>query len=124
MPAKTIRLPDADHPISIESNHKRIVVSVAGQVIADTQHALTLREAKYPAVHYIPRQDVRMQLLQPSKHETFCPYKGDCSYFSIPVGGEKSTNAVWTYEHPNEAVNAISGYLAFYPDRVDSIEVS
>jgi uncharacterized protein (DUF427 family) len=87
-------------------------------------HHRVRKQAKYPAVHYIPRQDVRMQLLQPSKHETFCPYKGDCSYFSIPVGGEKSTNAVWTYEHPNEAVNAISGYLAFYPDRVDSIEVS
>jgi uncharacterized protein (DUF427 family) len=91
--------------------------------IADTREALTLREAAYPAVLYIPRKDVDMALLERTAHTTYCPYKGDCSYYSIPSGGERSANAVWTYENPYTAVEPIKGYLAFYPDRVDAIEV-
>src|SRR5262249_23709985 len=100
----------------------RVVVSVAGRVIADTPDALTLREAAYPAVHHIPRKDVDMTLLQRTDHSTYCPYKGDCAYFSIPLGGERSTNAVWTYEAPYATVVSIKHHLAFYPDRVDAIE--
>jgi uncharacterized protein (DUF427 family) len=99
-----------------------VVVSVAGRVIADTREALTLREAHYPAVQYIPRKDVDMTLLERSAHATYCPYKGDCAYFSIPSGGERAINAVWTYEAPYDAVAAIKNHLAFYPDRVDAIE--
>jgi uncharacterized protein (DUF427 family) len=120
--AKPVRVPGPDHPITIERNTARVVVSVAGHVIADTRDALTLREASYPAVHYVPRKDVDLSLLRRTEHATYCPYKGDAAYYSIPVGGERSVNAVWTYEAPYDAVAAIAGHLAFYPDRVDAIE--
>jgi len=119
---KTIKIPGPDHPITIERNTHRIVVTVAGRVVADTQAALTLREAGYPLVQYIPRNDVDMALLARTDHTTYCPYKGDCAYYSIPLGGERSVNAVWTYEAPYVAVAAIQDHLAFYPDRVEAIE--
>ena len=119
---KPIKEPGPDHPISIERNPNRVLISVAGRVIVDTRDALTLREASYPAVQYIPRKDVDMTLLKRTNHATYCPYKGDCAYFSIPSGGERSTNAVWTYEDPYAPVARIKDHLAFYPDRVDAIE--
>jgi uncharacterized protein (DUF427 family) len=97
------------------------VVTVGGKVIADTRDALTLREASYPAVQYIPRRDVDMAALTRSDHTTYCPYKGDASYYSIPAGGDRSLNAVWTYEIPFKAIAQIEDYLAFYPNRVDEI---
>ena len=121
MKEKLIKLPGLDHPISIERNPTRIVVTVAGRVIADTRNALTLREADYPPVQYIPREDVDLSQLKRTDHATYCPFKGDCSYYSIPVGGKKSVNAVWTYEDPYPAVAQIKGHVAFYPDRVDEI---
>jgi uncharacterized protein (DUF427 family) len=122
MTAKPIKIPGPDHPISIAPNPARVIVSVAGRVIADTRRALTLKESSYPAVQYIPRRDADMALLQRTDHATYCPYKGDCAYYSIPVGGDRAANAVWTYETPYEAVAAIKDHLAFYPDRVDAIE--
>ena len=122
MTAKTKRVPGPDHPITVERNPARVVVSLAGRVIADTRDALTLRESTYPAVQYIPRKDVDMSLLERTEHASYCPYKGDCAYYSIPLGGARSTNAGWTYEEPFVAVREIEGHLAFYPDRVDSIE--
>jgi len=119
---KTIKTPGPDHPITIEPSRNRVVVTVAGRVVADTRDALTLREASYAPVHYIPRKDVDMTLLARTEHETYCPYKGDCAYFSVPSGGTRSANAVWTYEAPYEAVASIKDHLAFYPDRVDAIE--
>ena len=120
--SKTIKIPGPDHPITIERNPRRVVVSIGGRVLADSRDALTLREAGYPAVQYISRKDVDMTLLERSAHATYCPYKGDCAYFSIPSGGERAINAVWTYEAPYDAVEAIRNHLAFYPDRVDAIE--
>ena len=119
---KPIKLPGPDHPIAIERNPNRVVVLAAGRVIADTREALTLREAAYPAVQYIPRKDVDMALLDRTDHATYCPYKGDCAYYSIPLGGERSVDAVSTYEAPYAAVAAIMDHVAFYPDRVDAIE--
>ena len=103
-------------------NPARVVVSVAGRVIAETREALTLREAAYPAVLYIPRKDVDMALLERTDRATYCPYKGKCAYYSIPLGGKRSVNAVWTYEDPFAAVAEIKDHLAFYPDRVEAIE--
>ena len=120
---KTVKIPGPDHPITIEPNSSRITVSIGGRVLADTHEALTLREASYPAVYYIPRKDVDMSLLERTDHSTYCPYKGECSYYSIPLGGERSANAVWTYEDTYPAVAEIKGHLAFYPDRVDAFEV-
>src|SRR5262249_1362780 len=122
MSARQPKIPGPDHPIRVTPNPARVLVRVAGTLIADTREALTLREASYPAVQYIPRKDVDMTLLKRTKHATYCPYKGDCAYFSIPSGGERSTNAVWTYEAPYAAVARIKDPLAFYPDRVDAIE--
>jgi uncharacterized protein (DUF427 family) len=119
---KPVKIPGPDHPITIERNHARVVVLVAGRVVADTREALTLREAAYSAVQYIPRKDVDLTLLERSGHTTYCPYKGDCSCFSILLCGERSVNAVWSYETPYAAVTPIKNYLAFYPNRVDAIE--
>ena len=121
MKEKRIKVPGHEHPISIERNPVRIVVSIAGRVIADTRNALTLREADYPPVQYIPREDVDLSQLKRTDHATYCPYKGECSYYSVPAGGEKSVNAVWTYENPFPAVAQIKGYVAFYLDKVDEI---
>ncbi len=121
-PQKTGKIPGPDRPITIEATPKRIVVSLSGKVIADSKEVLTLREAAYPAVYYIPRKDVDMTALQKTDHSTYCPYKGDASYFSIPSGGERSVNAVWSYEAPYAAVTPIKDHVAFYTDRVDSIE--
>jgi uncharacterized protein (DUF427 family) len=121
MKEKQIKLPGPDHPISIQRNPGRVEVSVAGRVVADTRNALTLREADYRPVQYIPREDVDLSQLERTDHATYCPYKGDCNYYSVPAGGDKSVNAVWTYEHPFPAVAQIKGHVAFYPDRVDEI---
>src|SRR5471032_2953177 len=98
MQPKQARIPGPDHPISVGVNPARVVVTVAGHVVADTREALTLREASYSAVQYIPQKDVDISLLERSGHATCCPYKGECAYFSIPLGGGRSVNAVWTYE--------------------------
>jgi uncharacterized protein (DUF427 family) len=119
---KPIKIPGPDHPITIERNPNRVVVSAAGRVVADSLDALTLREANYEPVQYLPRKDVDMTLLARAGHTTYCPYKGDCAYYSIPAGGERSVNAIWTYEVPYAAVAAIKDHLAFYPDRIDAIE--
>jgi uncharacterized protein (DUF427 family) len=122
MNARQPKIPGPDHPITLTPNPARVLVRVAGTLIADTRDALTLREASYPPVQYIPRKDVDMKLLRRSDHTTYCPFKGDSSYYSIPSGGDKSVNAVWTYENPYPVVAQIKDYVAFYPSRVDAIE--
>ena len=121
MSAKPVKIPGPDHPITVVRNPKRVVVKVAGRIVADTKDALALKEASYPAVQYIPRKDVDMALLERTSHSTYCPFKGDASYFSIPSGGTRAANAVWSYESPYPAVAEIKEHVAFYPDRVDSI---
>lgn len=115
-------VPGPDHPITIARNGKRVRVTFAGKLIADSTRALTLQEASYPAVNYIPREDVDMSALTPTTHASHCPYKGDASYFTIAAGGRSAPNAVWSYQQPYPAMAAIKEHLAFYPDRVDAIE--
>ncbi|MBZ9791171.1 DUF427 domain-containing protein [Rhizobium sp. 3T7] len=122
MSAQPMKIPGPDHPITVRPNPARVVVKLGGQVIADSRNALTLKEASYPAVQYIPRADVDMALLTRSDHHTYCPYKGEASYLNIVSGGDIAGNAIWTYENPYAAVSEIKEHLAFYPDRVDSIE--
>lgn len=124
MADKPVLEPGPDHPITITPNDARIVVTVAGRVVADSRRALTLQESTYPAVQYLPIEDVDRSLLERTETSTYCPYKGDASYFSIPAGGERSVDAIWVYEQPRDAVKEIKDHVAFYPDRVDSIEVS
>jgi uncharacterized protein (DUF427 family) len=118
-----MKLPGPDHPITITPNSRRIRVSANGVVIADTTRALTLREANYPAVQYVPREDANMALLQRTDRVTYCPYKGDANYFTVVTDGKPIANAIWTYETPFPAMTEISGRLAFYPDKVRIDEV-
>ena len=120
---KEIRIPGPDHPITISPAEGKVRVTVAGRIVVESTQALRLEENGYPPVYYLPRKDADMSLLDRTKHYTYCPYKGDCTYYSIPVGGSKSEYAVWTYEHPYQAVASIKECLAFYPSRVDAIEV-
>ncbi|OLP59617.1 hypothetical protein BJF93_11095 [Xaviernesmea oryzae] len=117
MTGKPFKIPDASHPISIAPFEGRVVVCAGDRVIADSRRALTLKEAAYPAVYYVPRQDADMTALHRSTHSTHCPYKGDASYFDLPTGAD-GQNGVWSYETPHEAVSAIAGHLAFYPNKV------
>jgi len=121
--AKTMKVPGPDHPITLEPSALRVIVTVGAAQIVNSKNALLLREANYPAVVYVPRADADMSQLLRTAHTTYCPYKGECSYYSIPAGGEKSVNAVWTYENPYAAVAAIQGHLAFYPNRVDALRL-
>ncbi|WP_260738869.1 DUF427 domain-containing protein [Tunturiibacter lichenicola] len=121
--AKEIKVPGPDHTLVVVPFSGTVQVTVSGRTVADTKRALQLDEASYPSVYYIPREDTDMSLLVPTTHYTYCPYKGDCSYFSIPIGGPRSEYAVWTYEEPYDAVAEIKNHLAFYPSRVDEITV-
>lgn len=114
--------PGPAHPIAITPNPHRIRVVLGGFIVAETTRSLTLREAQFPPVHYIPREDVQMDLLDRTDHRTRCPYKGDASYFTVTAGGLERSNGAWSYETPHEAVKAIAGHLAFYPERMDAIE--
>ena len=115
--------PGPDHPIDIAPAAPRVRVRVGGETIADTTRALTLKEASYPPVHYIPRADIRMDLLAATATSTHCPYKGDAGYFTATAGGRTARDCAWSYETPYPATAAIAGHLAFYPNRVDAIEV-
>lgn len=119
MSDKPVKIPGPDHPITVEKNPDRVLVKVAGQVLADTRGALSLQESTYPAVQYVPRGDVDLKLLERTDHTTYCPYKGDAAYYSIPALGEAGVNAVWTYEQPYDAVADIKDHVAFYTDRVE-----
>lgn len=113
---------ETSHDQEGDENPKRVIVTLVGRVIADTTKPLTLRESNYPPVQYIPRKDVHMDALSRSETTSYCPYKGDATYFSISAGGSRSADAIWTYEAPYDAVAGIREHVAFYPDRVDSIE--
>jgi uncharacterized protein (DUF427 family) len=113
-----MKTPGPDHPITIAAADKRLRVRFGGQTIADTEKALTLKEASYPPVYYVPRADADMSLLKATERSTHCPYKGDASYFTISAGGESADNAVWSYKQPFPAMAEIKDHLAFYPNKV------
>lgn len=117
MSDKPVRIPGPDHPIAIEPTPAHVVVKLGDRIVADTRNALTLREASYPPVQYIPRADIDMALLEASTHQSYCPYKGEASYLSVRGGEDRLVNSVWSYEHPYDAVAQIADRLAFYPDR-------
>ena len=123
MPEKKVLVPGPDHPITVEPTKARVVVKAGGRVIADSRDAYTLQESTYPAVQYIPLADVDASVLERTDHETYCPYKGEASYYSLNAGEVKGENAVWTYEKPYEPVAPIKDHVAFYPNVVDSIEL-
>jgi uncharacterized protein (DUF427 family) len=118
-----VLVPGPLHPISIEATPTRVTVRLGGRVVADTRHALTLREAKYPPVQYIPLADVAPDVLEPSDRTSWCPFKGRASYYSLRVGEDVADAAVWTYLEPHRAVAEIKDHVAFLADRVESIVV-
>jgi uncharacterized protein (DUF427 family) len=118
-----MKLPGPDHPITITANPKRVRVLAGDTVLAETTQALTLKEASYPAVQYVPRTDARMDLMKRTERVTHCPYKGDANYFSVVANGSTLDNAIWTYETPYPAMAQIAGHLAFYPNKVKIEEV-
>ncbi len=110
--------PTAAHPITVEPTGAHVTVSVNGEVVAETDNALTLQESTYPAVQYIPRADVVASVLRESGTQTYCPYKGEASYYHVLTeAGDTVEDAIWTYEAPYPAVAAIAGHVAFYPDK-------
>ena len=117
-----MKMPGSDHPIAITRNARRVRVHFAGRVIADTCRALTLKEAHYPPVQYIPREDVDVSAFTRTTRHTHCPYKGEASYFHLHTEDGMIENAVWSYETPLEQAQQIKGYLAFYASRVDRID--
>ncbi len=122
MTARAMKEPGPDHPITIAPAGKRVRVLFGGMVIADSMNALILEEKGYPQRFYIPRADADMGALARSAHTSYCPYKGEASYFSIQAGGRSVENAVWSYEAPFAAMAPIKGHLAFYASKVDAIE--
>ncbi|WP_333767031.1 DUF427 domain-containing protein [Streptomyces sp. IBSBF 2435] len=119
---RTVKTPGPDHPITVEPNPSRVVVRAGGRVVADTTRALTLRESSYPAVQYIPLDDVEPTALEPTDSRTYCPYKGDASYYSLVTADGTVADAVWTYDKPYDAVSPIAGHVAFYPEHVELSE--
>jgi uncharacterized protein (DUF427 family) len=111
-----------DHRVDTNPARVRVQLVFNGEVIADTRDAITLEESGYPPVFYIPREDVKMQYLNRTDHRTYCPFKGDASYYSLSSGDRTERNAVWSYENPYDEVGAIRERLAFYPGKVDRIE--
>jgi uncharacterized protein (DUF427 family) len=123
MADRPVLKPSEKHPITVTPTAGRVVVTAGGKVVADTRASLTLQESTYPAVQYVPLTDVDESLLERTATESYCPFKGEASYYSIPAGGDRAVDAVWEYQNPHDAVAEIKGHIAFYPDRVDAIEI-
>jgi uncharacterized protein (DUF427 family) len=114
-----IKEPNAGHPITIEPTKGRVQVRVNGELVADTTSALVLQEATLPAVQYIPLADVVQERLTRTDTSTYCPFKGDASYYSVTAAGDTVDDVIWTYEEPYPAVAAIAGHVAFYPNKAE-----
>ncbi len=108
-----------DYRIDIEQTSEHVVVRLAGEVIADSRDVLVVREMQLPPVYYVPRKDVQMNRFAETAHQTFCPFKGQASYWSIEAAGQARENAAWSYLDPFQEVDELKGYLAFYPDQVE-----
>jgi uncharacterized protein (DUF427 family) len=118
--SRTVKIPDATHPITVQPTGRHVTVRLGGTVVAETDGALSLAESTYPVAQYIPLGDVDQSLLDRSTTQTYCPYKGDASYYSVKTpDGSVETDLIWTYEHPYQAVAEIAGHVAFYPDRAE-----
>ncbi|MDD7812128.1 DUF427 domain-containing protein [Mycobacterium sp. CSUR Q5927] len=120
MTERPVHTPTAEYPITVAPTGRHVTVRIGGEVIADTDAALTLQESTHPAVHYIPIADVRSDLLTRTETTSYCPFKGDATYYSVTTAtGQTVADAIWTYEQPFDAVAAIAGHVAFYPDKAD-----
>ena len=119
MSEKLVLVPSPGHPITIAPASATVTVRWAGRVIAKTEDALVLRESTYRPVYYLPLDAVESDVLEASTHRTYCPYKGDATYYSLTDGDQVTADAVWTYLSPYDAVSEIAGRVAFYPQHVE-----
>ena len=120
MTERPVLTPTAEYPITVTPTGRHVTVRVADQVVADTDAALTLQESSHPAVQYIPLSDVAEQMLSSTDTASYCPFKGDASYYSVTTAaGTTVTDAAWTYRRPFPAVAAVAGHVAFYPDKAE-----
>ena len=110
---------DYPRPPRVEPSERRVRVIVDGTVIADSRHAMRVLETSHPPAWYLPPEDVRTDLLQPTERRTACEFKGEASYFDVVVEGPGRREAAWTYARPLSGYEAIAGYISFYPGRVD-----
>jgi uncharacterized protein (DUF427 family) len=118
--SRTVKIPDATHPITVQPTEGRVRVTINGQQVAETKRALSLAESTYPVVQYIPLADVDPAVLRPSDTTTYCPFKGDADYYSVETqDGTTHDDVIWTYVHPYDAVAQIEGHVAFYPNKAD-----
>jgi uncharacterized protein (DUF427 family) len=118
--SRTVKIPDETHPITVRPTGARVTVTVNGTKVAETDQALSLAESTYPVIQYVPLADVDQSLLQRTPTHTYCPYKGEASYYSLRTpDGHTETDLIWTYEEPYDAVAEIVGHAAFYPDRAE-----
>lgn len=117
---RPVLTPTAEYPITVTPTGRHVTVRIGGEVIADTDDALTLQEANHAAVQYIPLAAVRRELLTRTATTSYCPFKGDAAYYTVTTAaGQTVTDAIWTYEQPFPAVAAIAGHVAFYPDKAE-----
>lgn len=107
------------HSVTITPEYAHVEVRLDGELLAETDSALRLDETGLPPRYYIPRSDVRMELLQPTSFHTSCPFKGEASYWSAEIGGQRHDGIVWAYDAPIPAAAGIAGLLSFYPDRTE-----
>ncbi|BDX29699.1 hypothetical protein TUM20985_02460 [Mycobacterium antarcticum] len=119
MTDRTVHEPTASHPITVTPTGRHVVVRVNGEVVAETDAALTLQESTYPAVQYVPLADVSPTVLTRSDTTTYCPYKGEAKYYDVDAAGNTVADAIWTYEQPYPAVAEIAGHVAFYATKAD-----
>ncbi|MCG8359555.1 MAG: DUF427 domain-containing protein [Kiloniellales bacterium] len=119
-PSRASAISPDDYHIEIIPSPKRVKVVFNGFSVADSRRALILRETRYPPIYYLPREDVRMDLLERTTHRTYCPFKGNASYWTLAVGEERAENAAWSYEEPYDEVAEIKDYIAFYWNKVDA----
>jgi uncharacterized protein (DUF427 family) len=121
MTERTVLQPTAQHPITITPTGRHVTVRVNGEVVAETDAALTLQESTYPAVQYVPLTDVVDSALSRSDNTTYCPYKGEANYYHVTAAGNTVDDVIWTYEQPYPAVGEIAGHVAFYTDKADVV---
>lgn len=116
-----------EHRVDLLSETRRVRVTFGGTVIADSSAAIRCEETGHDPVHYLPEKDVRLDLMRPTEHKTHCPFKGDCSYWTVEIEGDggkrQAENAVWGYRAPFDEAQGLAGHYAFYKSRVDAIEV-
>jgi uncharacterized protein (DUF427 family) len=101
------------------NSSRHVEVKVDGVTVADTRRPVLLYETGLPTRYYIPKQDVRMDLLEPTDTHTRCPYKGIASYWSLSVGDRKIEDVVWSYPSPIPESSRIENLLSFYPNKVE-----